>query len=112
MPLSTAGLSRSCLQCTPDSLPSNILEQLGSWVAQNSTLLEGEPAGHAVRCAVCVHAPQPQLACGSSLHASLLSRFGPVGDLAVTGSSGSPLPSALPQARRAPAACRSPCLHC
>lgn len=27
--------------CTPDSLPSNILEQLGSWVAQNSTLLEG-----------------------------------------------------------------------
>lgn len=57
MPLIAPGLSFSCLQCTPDSLPSNILEQLGSWVAQNSTLLEGEPAGHAVLCAVCVASP-------------------------------------------------------
>lgn len=50
--------SAACLQCTPDSLPSNILDQLGSWVAQNSTLLEGEPAAPAVAflCAACIAA--------------------------------------------------------
>lgn len=98
---------RCCLQCTPDSLPSNILDQLGSWVAQNSTLLEGASAAPAV-----VVAALPRVVNGIQVAGQRLQTMACVQVGCAVDPAPSLPPPAPPQAPRAPAACRWRSLRC